>query len=377
MHRYWIWLAAIAALRCGALPAALFATDCNHNGIEDEFEISLGSIPDANHNGIPDDCEDWIDCNTNGLRDADEPDYADCNTNQVHDACDADCDTNHLPDDCELQMGALDCNSNGVLDACEGSGSVRVHISDVNGWRGAAGAAHECALDVYFAGRYESRGALTGPVATLRVGDVDIRITDSSGVAAIMDGATNPAVSDAAMFPDQSSIWTFAPPISAFYCMFGSQAGGVAMRLYSHDCQVAVIERPPLTHPYYARGMGFVSSVSIDRIEFTSDELALIGAFVGLDAGEPSLGRVHIPGYPGPAGAEVELDFALSRQAAILAGDADCDGVLTARDVPPFVAMLLSETGLMSCGRDRCDFDGNGTVDGADVAGFVLVLAGG
>ena len=59
-----------------------------------------------------------------------------------------------------------------------------------------------------------------------------------------------------------------------------------------------------------AFGHGFTSDVPIDRVEFIdAPGSTLVGAFIGLTKGEPSLGTVHIPDYPGPQGENVEPWF--------------------------------------------------------------------
>jgi endoglucanase len=63
-----------------------------------------------------------MDCNDNGIDDADEIDdgtVADLDGNGVPDECDADCDGNALPDAYEIAQGAPDCNGNGVPDTCD------------------------------------------------------------------------------------------------------------------------------------------------------------------------------------------------------------------------------------------------------------------
>ncbi len=76
--------------------------------------------------------EDWlalvrsqaiIDCNGNGIPDADEiadGTAGDCDGDGVLDACEADCNGNGIPDDCEIADGSVeDCDGNGIPDACD------------------------------------------------------------------------------------------------------------------------------------------------------------------------------------------------------------------------------------------------------------------
>jgi hypothetical protein len=66
-----------------------------------------------------------MDCNDNGIDDADEiadGTAADLDGNGVPDECDPDCDADGQPDALEIQQGAPDCNNNGVPDSCDVSG---------------------------------------------------------------------------------------------------------------------------------------------------------------------------------------------------------------------------------------------------------------
>ena len=375
MKRVGAYIAALAVLRMWGQLSNASATDCNHNGIDDAEELRFGWTIDANHNGIPDDCEQMgPDCNTNHIRDPDEPEYVDCDGNGVFDVCDPDCDSNGTPDTCDLARGAPDCNANQTLDACEGFGSVQVFNSDVAGWRLAAGQTQAHAIDYYFPGRYEGRGELSPPDATMRLPGVDVTIEDTSGVCAILDGASVPAVSDAAMFAGYISRWTFSRPVYAFYTYYGSQGAAVTATLYSGSCPVATIGRYTSDHPFWARGQGFVSGVGITRIDFQTPELALVGAFVGLAAGEPSLGTLYMPDYHSPVYQTVDLDFALSTTPPQRSGDVNCDGVSNADDIPPFISALLG-TGLpQSCGISAADMNSDGVIDGADVQRFIEAI---
>src|SRR5688572_7079682 len=96
---------------------------------------------------------------------------------------------------------------------------------------------------------------------------------------------------------------TFDPPITAFHTYYGSLAAGTTatMQLFNGATQIAQFTSNPSDDSVLARGHGFSSLAPIDRIEITStDTNSVVGAFVGLAAGEPSLGTVNIPGYSGP-----------------------------------------------------------------------------
>ena len=96
--------------------------DCNDNGILDGFEIADGTSQDCDGDGIPDECVILSgDCDEDGIPDICqlESGEGDCNANGIPDQCDIvsgfalDTNTNGIPDDCE------DCNGNGVLDSTD------------------------------------------------------------------------------------------------------------------------------------------------------------------------------------------------------------------------------------------------------------------
>jgi len=94
--------------------------DCNNNGTLDPEEIALGA-PDVDGNGIPDECE--TDCNVNGIPDQYEtwvglsPDE---DGNNVPDECDPDCNNNGVVDYMDINANmSLDMDKNRILDTCQ------------------------------------------------------------------------------------------------------------------------------------------------------------------------------------------------------------------------------------------------------------------
>jgi len=84
--------------------------DCNHNGIQDAFDVSYGGLSDCNDNGVPDSCE-----------------FADFNN---------DCNNNGVPDRCDIYAGtSQDLDRTGIPDECECVGDVnrdgRVNVDDI------------------------------------------------------------------------------------------------------------------------------------------------------------------------------------------------------------------------------------------------------
>jgi hypothetical protein len=100
-------------------------SDCDGDGIPDDFEITAGLASDCNNNRTPDNCDfasgGAADCNLNGVYDVCEiaGGSPDCNSNGVLDSCEPDCDNDGVPNACEIASGSTDCNTNGIPDSCE------------------------------------------------------------------------------------------------------------------------------------------------------------------------------------------------------------------------------------------------------------------
>ncbi len=101
--------------------ASGFSADCNGNGIPDECDIASGFSEDCAGNGIPDECEP--DCNDNGQADSCDIFYGiseDCSGNGIPDECEPDCNDNGQADSCDIFYGtSLDCDLNSVPDECQ------------------------------------------------------------------------------------------------------------------------------------------------------------------------------------------------------------------------------------------------------------------
>lgn len=93
--------------------------DCNSNGIDDAEEIGAGIAIDADANGTIDSCED---CNGDGILNAAEiaAGAADADANGIPDSCQADCDGDGTPDwtQCLLDP-TIDLNGDGRPDSCD------------------------------------------------------------------------------------------------------------------------------------------------------------------------------------------------------------------------------------------------------------------
>lgn len=106
-------------------------------------------------------------------------------------------------------------------------------------------------------------------------------------------------------------------------------------------------------------------SLSVLDDAVTANGLALDGEIDNSAWYDPAL----YPSGDGQPGGDAVLAFVL------LAGDSNCNGVVTLDDVDPFVAAALG-TDVDSCHVLRSDMDNSGDVDGTDVQLFTDVLVG-
>lgn len=198
------------------------------------------------------------------------------------------------------------------------AGQVVEFESDAANWMAAVGNQQAFAFDSFFPG-VPGLSCLSGSVGAVNLDSTVLTITLGPAGCAIYDGSSVYGCVSDAYLPSNvaSSRWEFSVPVVAFYTYYGSFAPGrtVVMTLYSGDTQVGVLSRESGGNEVLAYGHGFVSDVPVDRIDFTlagPGDQVLIGAFVGLAPGEPSLGTVSIPGYAGPGGSVVNLDVAVA-----------------------------------------------------------------
>lgn len=245
-------------------------------------------------------------------------------------------------------------------------------------WKSAAGDYEARAFDEFFPGIANGLGCLLSPptqptTITLDGGTLTIAALDGPEPScAISDESTTPKVSDALLDGNGLVVLELDPPATAFYTYFGSLASGhsATMLLSSAvDTLVDALSTPASTHSSLAAGMGFTSSIPIARIEFTTTEPGpvLVGAFVGLLAGEPSLGTIDLGNYAGPGGSGViQLDFACTFAGRACAADLDGDGVVSGADL----GILLG-----AWGTGAADLSGDGVVDGGDL-GLLLGMWG-
>ncbi len=99
--------------------APCLAVDCNSNGLDDADEIAAGALADTNSDAIADECQD---CDHDGLLDPAEiaAGALDFDLNGIPDGCELNCNGNALPDLFEIAQGlAIDVDGNSVIDPCD------------------------------------------------------------------------------------------------------------------------------------------------------------------------------------------------------------------------------------------------------------------
>jgi hypothetical protein len=226
------------------------------------------------------------------------------------------------------RISALVPGGVGLVDigAYEGAFETEVFRREAGAWASAA-PSEAYAFDEFLPGVPSGGGCLADDASLPLVLELDggtLTVSAFQGmtpVCPVTDASGTPAVSDANLDNaggDGRVVFEFDPPVTGFYTYFGSLAAGrtVTMDLFTDDGAglelLQSITSAPSPSAAQATGLGFRSAMQVRRIEFTTTEMGqvLVGAFVGLVAGEQSLGTVEIEGYAGPDGATVEFDFA-------------------------------------------------------------------
>lgn len=139
---------------------------------------------------------------------------------------------------------------------------------------------------------------------------------DTSGYCAIQDACHScNQHSSAIIEPGGRVVLEFDPPIIAFYTYYGSLASSqsAAMKLYDTNRFLVRTLVTASTHDSLAIGHGFVSTVRIQKIEFTTTEdggTTLGGYIALLDPVHDALGTVFIEEYGSVAALDLGVVFA-------------------------------------------------------------------
>jgi len=234
---------------------------------------------------------------------------------------------------------------------------IITHTS-ADAWKQAAPCWEGFAFDSLFPGLVDGSGCLSGddldPEIQLAGGTMQIRSLDNdfSIVCPIRDASSQPQVSDVFIESEGTVLLDFDPPITAFYCYFGSVLSfeQVTIQVEYEDGLFLQRVHSPFSHAHGpAIGIGMVFDEPVSRLscflEWPTSDVILLGAFNSLARGYPSLGTITIPGYQGPQGSTVQLDFAVQ-----FAG-AECE---------PCLADIVTSATLQP--------PPDGVVDGADLA---------
>jgi len=202
---------------------------------------------------------------------------------------------------------------------------------DTDTWKSASPGWEAYAFDEFYPGLPNNEGCLSGSPTLLdqlaggtitligldHLGELKCAVADRGGANRISDGdLTGPA--------GTLLIMSFEPPVRAFYAYYGSLDIGetATMHLYSDGELVTSITSPPSVHVNRSIGHGFDGVRPIDEIVFEGENTTMVvGARAQYANNEPGLGQVHIPGYGGPNGNMIDLDFGC----VFGAGDAGVD----------------------------------------------------
>jgi hypothetical protein len=318
------------------------AEDCNGNGVPDQCELVTGIDPDCNENGILDECDIAVgasaDCNGNGV--PDECDLAagaseDCNFNMIPDECDVasgsseDCNNDNVPDECQLWSG-WDCNDNDIVDECEIAAGMSPDCNDN---------AHPDECDI----------APGGGSADCNQNQVPDECDVASGVSA--DCNDNG-------LPDECDIhgWWSADCNDNGVPDECDIAAGTSTDLDSDS-------RPDECEPdCNANGVpddwDLQSGTSADcNLNLVPDECDIA------------------------SGISADLDGdGVPDECPSLLGDANCDGLVNAFDIDPFVVALTDASLYAStypgCNVHNADCNGDGVVNAFDIDPFVRLLVG-
>jgi hypothetical protein len=347
--------------------------DCNNNGLADICDIQQGFFPDCNANLVPDVCE--TDCDNDGTPDACQLTGNDCNTNGTLDDCEADCNTNGTADGCD---GMPDCNTNGTFDPCDVNPIGRVLIDQLaitNGF---------FTSDIADDEIINTNGAPFSPNSSQVIAD-DWNTTGGATGTVNITGAT--------WLGFHSDVNTNATGFNACNLSSvdadpGEAADAFNVWLYGHNG----VSQIPANAQSVVRAIsnagdtgGFVSRSGLQYFARFSPTLS------HTIAGAAGARRWFAVQYTGPSGGDYNLGFSrftlnnlsVFRFSFEIPGNTWRNPFTTHR--PVFA--LLGPTGILdantngtpdecdaavpACGTCKGDMNGNGSVDGDDIQGYV------
>jgi murein tripeptide amidase MpaA len=337
--------------------ASYLFPDCNENGVYDGQDIAAGTSTDCNADDVPDECQPGgtSDCNGNGIPDLCDI-YSgtseDCNSNGVPDECDiasgfsSDCQPNGIPDECDLapQTGAVaedDCAAAQL--ACLGTyyGTTVGATQDGS----CSCAASSTAPDVWYLYRPYGNGYLT----------VSLCGSDFNTVLSIHSGCPGTPANELACNDDycgsQSSLTIFASSGHAYWIRVSGAAGAAGPFEFS-------LAGPECLWEPECNDNGIPDECEPDCNGNGQPDDCDIAQGISQDADGD--------GIPDEC------------ESASQMGDLNCDGVLNAFDIDPFVQALTDPAAYAAehpdCPISNADINGDGTVNAFDIDPFVLLL---
>lgn len=223
-----------------------------------------------------------------------------------------DCNGNGQLDTVDVASGVSpDCNGNGRPDECDvaddfvevrGDGEVFLNPTPLQA---------VVAIDQWVPGTTTGVGPISGSTLTLDVGGTEVSIENLAGSALAYDESITFATSDLVLAPGEVVTFTFSTPIYGFYAPLRTD-GSTSLHAFSGGVEVGAVSLPSPTPGTHATGIGFTTSLPVDRLDWVSTADSVLGAgAAGFVSGETTLGFVDLPGYSGPTGAAVLADFGL------------------------------------------------------------------
>lgn len=329
--------------------------DCNNNMMADSCEIAAGMGVDCNNNGQLDDCEiasgAETDCDGNMIPDSCDIAaglYGDCNENNIPDFCEVgipdanDCDMNGTADACEMVLGlAIDCDDNGLLDSCEIASGAAMDC-DENGINDI------CDIGPDFATQSPSLGPIGTGVQQSHMFDGLVDTLGDVTLTFISRGDFGLTSESLAVTVNGSSVGT----------VFGGSFT---------DCVVLTESLTIDAGTFNALLSGGEANVVMNATSAVNPNLCNDGSFVVVKISYEIENR------------DQNGNGVLDVCDTLIAGDMNCDGVVSVSDIGPFVLAVTDPAGYAvqfpDCDILAGDFTNDGAVTVADIGGFVAAVS--